>query len=95
VQDQHGTPTPSLMRILITATEGPHPEGRVGTPPTRGSRHEEVSISSLPLAADEKLSLGISLNSLMSQKICMYYLMLRLANPHRFVVFGELTWTPH
>ena len=83
-----------LMRLLITAAEGPNPEGRVGTPSARGSRHEEVSISPLPLARDEKLSLGISLNPLMSRKFCMYYLMPRLANPRRVVVFRVLTSIP-
>ena len=79
------------MRLLITAAEGPNPEGRVGTSSARGSRYEEVSISSLPLATDEQVSLGISLNSLMSQKNCMYYLMPRLANPLCTIVFRVLT----
>ena len=57
---------PVAHEVLITAAEGPDPEGGVGAPPARGPRHEEVSISPLTLARDEKLSLGISLNSLMS-----------------------------
>jgi len=37
------SPIPLLMKLPMTAAEGPDPEGRVGTPPARGARYKEVS----------------------------------------------------